>query len=316
MKRLRCCCAHEKDRISNLPDLIRSRIISFLPIKDAVRSTILSRRWGKICSTLSKLKFRQSDFPAKSGERIQRRFDFRNFVDRMLILHDGSDVETFSLCANVDGQVIKSHNVNVWFTFALQHNVKELSFSSKNLEKLPCSLFTCTTLTVLSLLHSPDLKWPTTIKLPALKSLELRSVNFDNENVINNLFSSFSCPVLEYLSVMHCSLHNIRNISISIPSLKFIMLQYKDDLNVSLTCPTLQKIHYLSNIAPVISSEDLSSILSAHFQFHEPNISSNDKSGSSFHNSASTILKGLCNVRTLDLGSGFIEVRLFFLSFS
>ncbi|KAF5178704.1 F-box/RNI-like superfamily protein [Thalictrum thalictroides] len=75
--------------MSYLPDPIRSHIVSFLPMKDAMRTSILSKQWQNICSSLSQLEFDQSDFTVAA--------DFKDFVDEMLIRHDGSDIKRFSL---------------------------------------------------------------------------------------------------------------------------------------------------------------------------------------------------------------------------
>ncbi|KAF9603103.1 hypothetical protein IFM89_033828 [Coptis chinensis] len=228
-KEEKLCCSsdQEMDKISWLPDPIRSHIVSFLPMKDAIRSKILSRRWRYVCSSLSNLKFDQIEFE-KSNSEIR---DFRDFVDETLLSHDGSDIQRFSLKINLDDAYIYARRVSAWISFALQHNVQILILgsveSSALLEKLPCSLFTCNTLRVFSLVGIPGPKWPTITKFPVLRSLRIGFItSFDDENVIAKLFSSCTFPVLEELTVDHCIFESLDTLSISISSLKFLYLRY------------------------------------------------------------------------------------------
>lgn len=46
------------DRISGLPNDLRAAIISHLPVKDAVRSSLLSRAWRDVWTAMTRLDFR------------------------------------------------------------------------------------------------------------------------------------------------------------------------------------------------------------------------------------------------------------------
>ncbi|KAF9590683.1 hypothetical protein IFM89_036175 [Coptis chinensis] len=60
------CIRMEMDRISNLPEPIRSHILDFLPMEDAFRTSILSRQWRYVCFSLSNLTFDQHSFMQKN----------------------------------------------------------------------------------------------------------------------------------------------------------------------------------------------------------------------------------------------------------
>ncbi|PIA37607.1 hypothetical protein AQUCO_03000280v1, partial [Aquilegia coerulea] len=306
MKKLCCSSDQNKDIISYLPDPIRSHIVSSLPMKDALRTKTLSRRWRNVCSSLSTLEFSQYDFRNSNSK-----CDFKDLVDETLHFHDGSDIQKFSLAITIDDTYIHSRRANSWIYFALQHNVQHLTLRfwvslPVKLLRLPCCLFTSTTLSVLHLYcyYGCDLEWPTNIKFPMVKYFHLEEVTFYDENVTNKIFSSCTFPVLEDLLVVHCSFNSSGTLSISIPSIKFLQLIWEKDHMVNLSIPFIRKIDYQCQSPPNMSCESLSSLLSACFQFPVPEAITND---STFYSSVRKILIGLHNVNSLDLSEGVIE---------
>ncbi|KAF5207271.1 F-box/RNI-like superfamily protein [Thalictrum thalictroides] len=113
------------DRISYLPDPIRSHIVSFLPFKDAIRTSILSQQWRHVCSSLSNLDFRQIEHIKYDGREGRERF--KSIIDQTLILHDGSDIQKFYFKIRpAEDDPISLLQINAWISFALRHNVKNL----------------------------------------------------------------------------------------------------------------------------------------------------------------------------------------------
>ncbi|KAL5703166.1 hypothetical protein ACHQM5_028293 [Ranunculus cassubicifolius] len=226
-----------RDRLSYLPRTIRVHIVSFLAMKEAMRTSVLSRQWKNVCSSLSNLEFHQSDF------RMQKLVDFRDFVDEILLRRDGSDIQRFCLRAHVDSLFIRPRHVNAWISFAVKHNVQHLDLGQNISEcgKLPRRLFTCPTLTVLSLVYV-KVEWPSTVRFPILKSLRLERMIFYHEEMINKLLSPCTCPVLAELSMIYCYL-KFETLSISnIPNLKCLNLCDDNDLTVNLCLPFLREI--------------------------------------------------------------------------
>ncbi|KAL5706608.1 hypothetical protein ACHQM5_024753 [Ranunculus cassubicifolius] len=302
LNKLRGCYSDgNRDILSYLPDPIRSHIVSFLPMKDAIRTKILSRRWKPICSSLSRLKFHYDDF-----DNLR---EFRNYVDRTLILHDGSDITKFNSLFKVDDDIITTDHVSAWVTFAIQHKVRHLKlrlpYDSCKLESLPCCFFTCSTLSILHLKGCKNLKWPKVIDFPMLKHLKVKYVTFYDENVTNKLFSSSACPVLEELSIDSCKFDGVHTLSISFPSLKILKLKDLNFVAVNLSIPILTKIVYRCSEPPNVSCETISSIFDACFHCY---MMDSIEDQHAFRNSARKILASLSNVCTLSFRSEMIDV--------
>ncbi|PIA58179.1 hypothetical protein AQUCO_00500243v1 [Aquilegia coerulea] len=270
------------DRISSLHESIQRHILCFLSMEDAIRTSVLSKSWRYVCFSLPLMEFSEQKFEDKKCKIL-----FKDMVDRTLLLHDESDVKHFKLMYYSKTDLSMKH-LNSWISFAVQHNVQQLTLSSfyRTIEQLPPCLFICKTLTTL-FLHNINLKVPTVIRFPLLKTLELHFVSFDNLAIANHLFSNCCCPVLEDLAILHCE-----------PALK-------NNLN------SLQNIHkfvYSDIELPNLSSEILSTISVAKFD-HATSLptSSNDTDPGFLDTPASKILKRLQNVVRLTLEALYIE---------
>ncbi|KAI9118763.1 hypothetical protein K1719_010208 [Acacia pycnantha] len=86
---------------SELPEKVLSHILSFLPTKEAVRTSVLSKRWEYIWTSIPKLRFHHH-FTEPS-------MDFVNIIDRLLRLRGSYDITSFSLYIdifNLDFEVV------------------------------------------------------------------------------------------------------------------------------------------------------------------------------------------------------------------
>ena len=220
-----------RKRIDDLPDLIIQHILSYLSTEEAVRTSILSKRWKYLWTSIPKLDFDE--------EGLDRRMMFMKFVERVLALHDPSDIKKFSLSCNV--QYDTSH-INAWICSVVMHKVQVLKLYLRNFQEplaLPPCLFTCESLEVLILHMFHSLKLPSSISFSSLKFLALEKVIFSDDHSTQQLFTG--CPILEDLSIIDCIWKNVKAVCISSPMLQrfFITDKYllddenddKDDLN-------------------------------------------------------------------------------------
>lgn len=80
-------CEVKLDSISNLPNDIVEKILAHLPIKEAVRTSILSTEWRYVPAMLQNLKFDEQCVST------QEHTTFANIVDQVLLLHIGNIYE-------------------------------------------------------------------------------------------------------------------------------------------------------------------------------------------------------------------------------
>lgn len=218
------------DRISNLPDAILQRILTLLETKDAVKTSALSKRWQYLWMSITDLVFMEDDGPDKRKKRVH----FMNFVERVLVLRDSSDLTLFVLSCDV---LNDASRINAWISAAVMHKVQVLSIglgidedsrcNSEGPIVLPHCLFTSESLTYLSLTYfnlksCVLLKVPSSIWFSSLKTLKIRFAVFPDDRSMQRLFSGV--PVLEDLTLDACCWWNVRSVCISAPMLKTLAI--------------------------------------------------------------------------------------------
>ncbi|KAL2245334.1 F-box/LRR-repeat protein At3g58900 isoform X3 [Sesamum indicum] len=297
------------DKISLLPDCILHDILSYLPTKEAVSTCVLSKRWKYLWTSVPSINFDDSllyssQFDFWHPLDVTR---FMTFVERVLLLRDTSDVKRFRLSCRV---CFSASRVNEWILAAIRRNVQELDLCLFVEEPfaLPSCVFDNELLTVLRLEMNCTLQLPPRISFPCLRTLHLCLVTFPNDNLMQTLFSS--CPFLEELAVLDCEWMNLRSISITMPSLKVLIIDdlpfcSVDDLrgcDIKIDAGNLIFFKYSGYLSNKINLYGLSS--SALALIHIPN-----HCGRQREIACRTIklFGGLRNVSSLRISSGTIE---------
>ncbi|XP_062014797.1 F-box protein At4g09920-like [Rosa rugosa] len=189
-------------------------ILSLLPTKDAIRTSILSKRWEHLWTSLPQFQFDEGP--------LLKRYLLVNAMDRALLFRGPANIEAFGFSFTVLGD---SHRVNAWISAIVKWNVEELSISLQIIDEpvlLPDSLFTSATLVVLDLDMPCVFKVPRTICFSSLKCLSLKSVVFSDDYLTQQLFSGF--PILEDLSLTDCNWMNIKFVIIYTPKLLILTM--------------------------------------------------------------------------------------------
>ncbi|RHN57224.1 putative F-box domain, FBD domain, leucine-rich repeat domain, L domain-containing protein [Medicago truncatula] len=200
-----------EDRISNLPDDILCHILSFNPTKNAVTTSILSKRWTHLWRCVPILDF--TDIKLRDCESILL---FNQFVDYFMLSREATGNHSIdSFIVDVEYAASRNHvtslsipNLAKWVNLVVQRKVKNLHLLLNLLNdpippgfllpKLPNTIFSCKTLVTLRLswFHVKGFSFSSVgFGFPLLKTLHLDRVMFVDEREILLLLDG--CPVLQ-----------------------------------------------------------------------------------------------------------------------
>lgn len=209
------------DLISDLPQSIIESILIQLPIRDAVRTSILSSKWRYKWASITQLVF-DENCVLSCHDRGDAENSIVKFVTRLLFLHQGP-IHKFQI---TNWYLQSCPELDQWILFLSRNDIKELVLELGEGEffRLPSCLYNCKKLTRLELFRC-ELDPPLTFKgFMCLKSLSLHQVLI-SPDAIESLISS--CPLLETLSL---SYFDSLVLCISAPNLKYLYLEgeFKD----------------------------------------------------------------------------------------
>lgn len=176
------------DRISHLPDDILCRILSFLPIKLAFTTTVLSKRWSPLYKFLTSLSFDDESVPDE--DTFLR---FCRFVDTVTL----STYLIKTLHLNCSSPNWKRFNLDLWIGTAKRHPLENFHLVGtwRSIPLRP-SIFRFPSLVVLKL-KTLKIVGNITVDLPLLKILHLDRVYLKNKTNFDKIL--YGCPVLEDL---------------------------------------------------------------------------------------------------------------------
>ncbi|KAK1379906.1 FBD domain-containing protein [Heracleum sosnowskyi] len=190
----------EKDRISVLPRNTQETILCFLPIKDAVRTSILSRNWRHCWTRIPCLVFDQDILSQNSrnnsichGAEISA-YKFGCVINKVLLLHD-APVLRFSLSFRFFCDALIIHDyLDQWIPLFSRKGIKQLTIEGYGGE-FEAHNFSSLNLTHLRLVNVWFPYTPAFGGLTYLRVIELIGVETTEQSI-------FNCPVLEKLTLL------------------------------------------------------------------------------------------------------------------
>ncbi|XP_004298520.1 PREDICTED: F-box/FBD/LRR-repeat protein At1g13570-like [Fragaria vesca subsp. vesca] len=201
------------DRISNFEIDITKKIFSYLSIKEAARTSVVSKNWRHKWTVLPCLVF--DDENGFSTEII---------ISDVLLYHSGS-IDSFKLSSRKN---LHDGYIEQWLQNLSINSIKEIIVKKRDRYsssyRISSHLYSCRELTHLELYNcslKPPLKPPSTSKgFEMLKSLRIRRVIVARD-VLEEVISH--CPQLEKISL--CNLRGMENLKIDAPNVQFLELR-------------------------------------------------------------------------------------------
>ncbi|XP_009131884.1 putative F-box/FBD/LRR-repeat protein At5g22670 [Brassica rapa] len=224
-----------EDMISLLPDHLLCQILSDVPTKTAVVTSVLSTRWRTIWLSTPVLDLHTDDFPNFTA--------FASFISWFLDFSKGSSclhklkldlvskrpiqeifIESSWDLAFVRGYLDPYYLITDWINKAVTRKVQHLDISYPWIvEMMPLSIYTCETLVSLKLQNVPlaDSQY---VSLPLLNTMHLVDNIYASDALLENLVSS--CPVLEDLTVVRKgdTVYNFEVLRVRSQSLKSLVV--------------------------------------------------------------------------------------------
>ncbi|XP_074354622.1 F-box/FBD/LRR-repeat protein At1g13570-like [Apium graveolens] len=218
-----------EDRISELPRNLQEAILGFLPIQDAVKTSILSKKWRHCWTMTPHLIF---DYHFANYRMLNKFIDFKDpelrahkfvtVINKVLLLHNGSILK-FSLDFPdyfFSNRIIHEY-IDQWIPLLSRKGIKQLTLQ----ESSPLEDFTTHDLSSLDLTHLTlsSVWFPYTPELGRFTCL----TNLKLVDATSNFGKSiFNCPVLEKLTLILCT--GLFHTNFCAPNLKCLIQVYRE----------------------------------------------------------------------------------------
>ncbi|CAA0808502.1 Unknown protein [Striga hermonthica] len=301
------------DRLSSLPDEVICHILSFLPTKLSVATSVLGRRWRFLWVHVPCLNFSRNDFPDETEDSDISEDDFTgqtkysDIIHRVILLHEAKRMDTFML----DFMDCNEYHLETWINFAIKRNVRNLYLDMDLPMGIfpPRLLFTCQTVVDMRIYRCVEIRSSLYIHLPSLKKLYLYDADFENDEALPHLLSG--CPLLEKLTM---SVHLTEKekylgcINVSSPTLKTLEIDllhiFEDDIpdyRILINAQALRHLRMVNcHLGCVTNLANMTSLAEASIRVEGPfylfvDIGSNSN--------VVKFLDSLCNVKCLRMTS-------------
>ncbi|GJR15225.1 F-box domain containing protein [Tanacetum coccineum] len=242
------------DRLSNLPDDLIHKILSYIGTKQAVETSALASRWRFVWTSLPYLNFSSEDFPSLPK--------FSKFVNHVLSRRN-NEIEVPFVKLTFRGKVSQVF-VRRILNYAISHNVQQLTvicLLENNIE-IPLSLFSSESLKSLTL-KTVELCVPrrgsysctlsSMWELPALTTLHLDRIGLSVDSTDKCIGLISKCVNLKNLTLEDCKPMGSYDITICHSVLSNLKINggVRYVKSVSVVAPQLKKLSILHPMSKI-----------------------------------------------------------------
>lgn len=250
-----------EDRISNLSEDLINSILEYLPVQDAVRTSILSKKWRYTWTKMRALVFNEQFFKRFGKNGAFGHNGFVRIINHVIFFHNGP-VSKFGLY--IPNVILDSfQEIDQWLLFLSRNSVQELNLINSNrYYKLPSYVSSCKELRIFRL-ENCIFKPPHDLQeFLHLKNLYLSKIDFG----ANSYGTLFNLPELEELMLVTCT--NVCNFNIKAKRLqRLVVITYPPDAillpSFQITCLiTLCLVSYIREGFQQVDRTNLTRMLS------------------------------------------------------
>ncbi|KAF9611922.1 hypothetical protein IFM89_036738, partial [Coptis chinensis] len=230
-----------ENRISSLEQSLVHHILSFMDMKQVVQTSLLSKRWRNVWHSLRILNFDEESWRSSRNDNKLNKGKFKFFVDTVLLLRDGSDIDTFNLFFS-SAHFGDFDRIDRWVAYGMERSVQVVTLVG---------------------LHVPS---PSSICLSAnVSCLDLGAIIFPRDG---NMELVLDLSVVENLNIQNCDHIKINKLIISGLKLKYLRLandfqEFNCDTSVKLCAPNLVSLKCNGYAYEEYALEDLTSLVTA-----------------------------------------------------
>ncbi|XP_048131410.1 F-box protein At5g03100-like [Rhodamnia argentea] len=292
-----------RDLISALPDAVIHHFFSFLPIRDVVKTSVLSKRWRPTWTNTTDLVFDGFDgyFEAPPGSPLF----FPSIVDSVLSQCTFPTVKKFHL-THFNYDEADRPKIDLWLQFAVRRSVEDLHLRLSNWSWsfyiLPEFLY-CFSRLVRLAVGMCCFSLGATIRWPCLKVLSIEDAEL-SDDFLKRIFRG--CPVLESLASSRCrGVNNIIIDSLCLKELVPVGLGFGSYVE-KLRAPHLLSLRVIGVNHAGFRLDDVSSLVEAELDFSVESWDPNSKGRDLLKH----LLEKLRGVPTITTGGWCLQFEL------
>uniref|UniRef100_R7W4Z4 Uncharacterized protein n=1 Tax=Aegilops tauschii TaxID=37682 RepID=R7W4Z4_AEGTA len=248
-------------KFHDLPEDVLCTILSKLPAKEAVRTSVLSSDWRCTWTACPRLSFGADDISKNVKGKPQRTQMFIDHVNAVLTKHSGRALDQLEIKFIFETKLVDY--LNNWIRFAMSAHTKSLAFDlapPSNFPeygdhyRFPFEQFTDNkSVSCLACLQLSFVRFeppPTSfIGFPNLRKLHLHVVKTTRQDLESVLCS---CVNLEWLSLLRCHLKDeMKVVRRPLSHLRYLHVVYCDITKIEFDAPNLSTFVYDGPYRPI-----------------------------------------------------------------